>query len=164
MGVTRQLAALDELVRRAGQIPEVDAVILIGSLASATADALSDVDAIVVVREFSFPSAYGQRHSLHAASVPACWDHLTDPPSEVAAHKWIDENAVLVEVLLATASGSLRIAEPARVILGDPAVLNRTRRRPRIRRHEMTGSTHPIEAAYDGLKDAVRRAAPPSAT
>jgi len=139
-------------------------VILIGSLASDTADALSDVDAILLVRESSFRSAYGQRHTLHADSVPACWDHLTDPPSEVGAHKWIDENGVLVEVLLGTPSGSLRVAEPARVVLGDPAVLGRIRRRPRIRRDEMTGSTHPIEAAYDRLKEAVRQVAPPPAT
>jgi hypothetical protein len=164
VGVTRQWAALDELVGRAGQIPEIEAVILIGSLASATADAVSDVDAILVIRESSFPSAYGQRHALHGASVAACWDHLTDPPSEVAAHKWIDESGVLVEVLLATASGPLRVAEPARVILGDPGVLSRTRRRPPIRRDEMTGSPDPIEAAYDRLKEAVRHVAPPSAT
>jgi hypothetical protein len=164
VGVTRQLAALDELVRRAGHIPEVDAVILIGSLASATADAVSDVDAIVVVQEFSFPAAHQQRHALHAASVPACWDHLTEPPSEVTAHKWIDDSGVLVEVLLATTSGPLRIAEPARVVLGDPAVLSRARRRPPIRREEMTDSTHPIEAAYDQFKESVRHTPPSSAT
>jgi hypothetical protein len=165
VGVTRQWAAFDELVHRAGQIPEVEAVILIGSLASATADAVSDVDAIVMVHELSFPAAHRQRHALHAASVPVCWDHLTDPPSEVAAHKWIDDNGVLVEVLLATTSGPpLRVAEPARVVLGDPAVLSRTRRRPPIRREEMTGSTHPIEAAYDRLKESVRHPVPLSGT
>jgi hypothetical protein len=158
------LAAVDELVRRAGQIPEVEAVILIGSLASATADAVSDVDAIVVVREQSFLDAHRQRHALHAASVSACWDHPTDPPPEVAAHKWIDDNGVLVEVLLATPTGPLRIAEPARVVLGDPAVLSGTRRRPPITRAEMTGSTHPIEAAYDRLKESVRQTIPPSGT
>jgi hypothetical protein len=160
VGVTRQLAALDELVRRAREIPEVDAIILIGSLASATADAVSDVDAIVVVRELSFPAAYQQRHALHAASVLACWDYQADPSSDIAAHKWVDDNAVLVEVLLATTSGPLRVAEPARVVLGDPAVLGRARRRPPIRRAEMTGATHPIEAAYDRLKESIRHSAP----
>ena len=164
VAITRQLAALDALVSRARHIPEVEAVILIGSLASATADAVSDVDAIVIVREFSFPAAYQQRHGLHAASVPACWDHLTDPPSDVAAHKWIDEQGVLVEVLFATTSRPLRVAEPVRVVLGDPAILGRTRRRPPIKREEMTESTHPIEAAYDRLKEAIRHAIPPSAT
>jgi hypothetical protein len=41
MDAARQLAALDDLLRRAGQMPEVEAVILIGSLASGTADAMS---------------------------------------------------------------------------------------------------------------------------
>jgi hypothetical protein len=52
MGVTRRLAALGDLRRRAGKLPEVEAIILIGSVASDTADAVSDVDAIVIVREF----------------------------------------------------------------------------------------------------------------
>lgn len=44
MGITRQLAALDDLLRRAAKVPEVDAVILIGSLASGAADSVSDVE------------------------------------------------------------------------------------------------------------------------
>ena len=56
------------------------------------------------------------------------------------------------------ASGPLRVAEPARVVLGDPAVLTRTTRRPPIRREEMTESAHPVESAYDKLKEAVRHA------
>ena len=159
---TRQQATLDELVTRAGQIAEVEAVILIGSLAAGTADVVSDVDAIVLVRESSFKAVYRQRHTLHAEAVPACWDHLTDASAEVAAHKWIDGRGVLVETLVATASSPLRVAEPAQVVLGDPAVLSRTRRRPPIRRADMTDATHPIEAAYDRFKEAVRRAVPPS--
>ena len=152
----RQLAALDALVGRAGRIPGIEAVVLIGSLASGTADAMSDVDAIAIVERASFAAVRGVRHSLHAERVPACWDHPADHRSHVAAHKWIDESGVLVEVLLGTASGPLAVAEPARVVLGDPAVLSRVRRRPRITRAEMTPSTHPIEAAYDLLKESVR--------
>jgi hypothetical protein len=159
MAPTRQLAALDDLLRRARGIPEVEAVILIGSLAAGTADAVSDVDAIVVVRESGFAAAVWRRHALHLASVAACWDQFTGPPSDPAAHKWLDESGVLVEVLIATASGPLRVADPARVVLGDPATLDRTHRRPPIRRAEMGGSVHPIESAYDRLKECVRRAA-----
>ena len=155
MEATRQHTALDQLLVRASRVPEVEAVVLIGSLAAGTADAMSDVDAIVVVR--SFAAAHRQRHALHADPVPACWDHPDEPPPlEVAAHKWVDDNGVLVEVLLGTASGPLRVAEPARVVLGDPTVLTRTHRRPPIPRAEMTESAHPIEAAYDRLKYAVR--------
>ena len=152
----RQVAALDALVRRAGRIPGVEAVILIGSLAGETADAMSDVDAIVIVERSSFAAVRAARHGLHADRVPACWDQPADRLSGVAAHKWIDESGVLVEVLLGTASGPLRVAEPARVVLGDHGVLTRVRRRDRIARSEMTGSTHPIEAAYDQLKESVR--------
>ena len=83
----------------------------------------------------------------------------------MTAHKWIDDSGVLVEVLIATASGPLRVAEPARVVLGDPAVLTRTTRRPPITREEMTESAHPVESAYDKLKEAVRHASlqPPTA-
>ena len=160
---TRQLAALDALVTRAARLPGVEAVLLIGSLAAGRADAMSDVDAIVIVDRSSFAAAHRQRHDLHADVVPACWDHPAEPeadrPMEVAAHKWIDESGVLVEVLLGTVAGPLRVAEPARVVAGDPAVLTRVRRRPPVTRSEMTGATHPIEAAYDLLKDAVRRSA-----
>lgn len=154
----RQLAAVDALVARADRIPGIEAVILIGSLAGGTADAMSDVDAIVVIERSSFAAVRRVRHSLHADWVPACWDHHADQLSHVAAHKWIDPSGVLVEALLGTASGPLVVAEPARVVLGDPAVLDRVRRRPRITRAEMTASTHPIEAAYDLLKESVRRA------
>ena len=104
MGITRQLAALDDLLRRAAKVPEIEAVVLIGSLASGAADSVSDVDAIVIVRESSFDAGRQQRHALHTASVPACWDYPIDPPSEVTAHKWIDDSGVLVGVLIATAS------------------------------------------------------------
>jgi hypothetical protein len=156
----RQLAALGALVGRAARIPGVEAVILVGSLAGGTADAMSDVDAIVIVDPSAFAAVHRLRHGLHADRVPACWDHPADQPPQVAAHKWIDESGVLVEVLLGTTSGSLSVAEPARVVFGDPAVLGRVRRRGRIARSEMTGSTHPVEAAYDLLKESVRRAPP----
>lgn len=162
--VARQMAVVDDLLRRAGQMPEAEAVILIGSLASGTADAVSDVDAIVVVAESAFAAGWGHRHRLHAASAIACWDQLSDPRSDVAAHKWIDENGVLVEVLLGTASGRMRVGEPARLVLGDPVVLGRMHRRPAIAREEMTRSVHPIEAAYDLLKESVRNAAGPRST
>jgi hypothetical protein len=152
------MAALDDLLRRAGQLPGVEAVVLIGSLASDIADTMSDVDAIVILDETAFAGSYRQRHALHAASVPACWDQPADLSSHVAAHKWIDHRGVLVEVLLGT-TPALRIAEPAKVVLGDPAVLARIRRRPPIDRAEMTSTVHPIEAAYDTLKEAVRQAA-----
>jgi hypothetical protein len=111
----------------------------------------------VIVDRSSFAAVYRQRHGLHAGTVPACWDHPADPPAEVAAHKWIDESGVLVEVLLGTPSGPLRVADPVRVVLGDPAVLTRVHRRPPVSRAEMTGATHPIEAAYDLLKSSVRQ-------
>lgn len=153
----RQEAALQGLLRRAGDLLEVDAVVLIGSLAAGTADAMSDVDAIAIVRDAAFAAAWSRRHALHAVTAPACWDHRTEPPSDIGAHKWIDESGVLVEVLLGTVSGPLRVAAPARVVWGDPAALARARRRPPIARAEMTDSKHPIEAAYDRLKAAVRQ-------
>jgi hypothetical protein len=76
----------------------------------------------------------------------------------VAAHKWFDDTGVLPELLIATASGSLRLADPARVVLGDPAVLTRIHRRPPINRTEMTKSAHPVETTYHNLKEAVRHA------
>lgn len=152
----RQIAALEDLLLRAGEMRHVRAVILIGSLAAGTADSMSDVDAIVVVNDSSFSTAHRARHALHPSSVAACWDQDGPQPTDVASHKWIDQRGVMVEVLIGT-TRSLRVAEPARVVLGDEVCLERVRRRPAIRRAEMTRAVHPIEAAYDELKAAVRR-------
>jgi predicted nucleotidyltransferase len=151
----RQRATLAELLDHAGQLPDVTAVILIGSLAAGTADTMSDVDAIVVVDQSSFAASHRARHCLHRA-VAACWDHPGAQPADLAAHKWIDQRGVMVEVLIGTRR-SLRVAEPARVVLGDPTLLTRMQRRPAIARTDMTVEAHPIEAAYDGLKAAVRQ-------
>jgi Nucleotidyltransferase domain len=78
MEPARQRAAPDDLLRRADHMPGIEAVVLIGSLASNTADAMSDVDAIVILAEASFADGHQQRHALHAASVPACWDQPTE--------------------------------------------------------------------------------------
>lgn len=158
MESARHRASLDDLLRQAERLPEVEAVVLIGSLASDRSDTMSDVDAIVILAENAFAAAFRQRHSLHAESVPVCWDKLGDPSFQVAAHKWIDDRGILLDVLLGPPA-ALRIAEPAKVVLGDPAVLSRCRRRPPITRAEMTGTVHPIEAAYDTLKEAIRHAA-----
>jgi hypothetical protein len=155
-GPHRQRAAVEDLVRRAGARAGVEAVVLIGSIAAGTADTMSDVDAIVLVDDAALAALRSDPHGLHADAVPACWDQ-PGGPAEVLAHKWIDRNAVLVEVLVGTPAGPLRIADPARVVHGDPAVLTRSHRRPPLPRTAMTADTHPIESAYDQLKSTVRQ-------
>ncbi len=75
-----------------------------------------------------------------------------------------DLDLVLVECLLATASSGVRLAEPAAVLAGDRGLLDRFPRRPPVTRAEMAAhplDLHPVERAYDQLKEAVRRTLSP---
>jgi hypothetical protein len=67
---------------------------------------------------------------------------------------------VLVECLLATPASGVRLAEPAAVLAGDRGLLDRFPRRPPVTRAEMAAhrvDVHPVERAYDQLKETVRR-------
>ena len=165
MGITRQLAALDDLLRRATKVPEIEAVVLIGSLASGAADSVSDVDAIVIVGESSFDAAYQQRH----ASTPpqfrrAGITRSTHPPM------WRRISGSTTAEFWSKCSSRPRpdhCGSPSRP--GSYSATRRysprTTRRPPITREEMIESAHPVESAYDKLKEAVRHASlqPPTA-
>lgn len=151
----RQLRALDDLAARIAQISSIEGLILVGSLAAGTADALSDVDTIAVTTVTGFATAWAGRHRLHADPVCTCWD-VTDPHHpDVGAHKWIDTDGVLVECLLTAPDSGVRLARPAQVITGGPSMITRLPVRDPIVRTEMSGG-HPVEDAYNAFKNAVR--------
>jgi Nucleotidyltransferase domain len=148
----RQENCLRQLVDRAGSDPGIAAVILVGSLAAGTADPLSDVDLLLVTADGGFGRAWDRRHELHAADAVVCWDQAGPGAPEIAVHRWVGADGVLVEALLFGPASGVRVAEPALVVAGDPGALGRLPRRPPIDRAEMTGASHPIEAAYDTFK------------
>lgn len=146
---------MEDLAHRIAQISSIEGLILIGSLAAGTADALSDVDTIAITTVTGFGTAWADRHRLHADSVCACWD-ITEPDHpDAGAHKWIGIDGVLVECLLTPPDSGVRLASPAQLITGDPDVIDKLPRRDPIVRTEMSGG-HPVEDSYDAFKKTVR--------
>lgn len=155
----RQQAVLAAVIRAAPSLAWIDAVVLVGSMADEAADALSDIDLIVVVREGRFDDAWSARHDLEATGALLAFDERPDPSREIGAHRWLTPDLVLVEALIATASSGVRLAPPWRILYGDAGVPDRLTRRDPIARAELGQRVgHPVETAYDALKAAVRRA------
>jgi hypothetical protein len=154
----RHYACLRELLSRTGNDPAVRAVILVGSLAAGSADALSDVDLLLVTGD-DFGSAWRGRHRLHAPDAVVCWDQTSPDTPGVGVHRWVGTDAILVEALMFAPESGVRVADPALVLAGDAELASRLPRRPPIDRGEMTGASNPIEAAYDTFKALCRDAA-----
>lgn len=139
--------------------PWLDALLLVGSLADDAADALSDIDLLVVVRNGHFPQAWSDRACLHATDAVYVWDQRPNEQAEAAAHKWLTPDLVLVEALMATPRSGVRLALPWTVVTGDPEAASRLTQRPAIERTEMgVAEVHPVEAAYDEFKSRIRQA------
>jgi predicted nucleotidyltransferase len=169
----RQQRVVDRLAACIEETPELVAGFLLGSLARGDADDLSDVDLIVIVQEGAFDAAWAKRHTLQGDDALAAWDDLDPERPELGAHKWITRELVLVELVFATASSGIRLADPFVVIGGDAAVADRVERRPSIAREELrefadmrveTGRANAIETTYEALVDAVRGADAPGTT
>ncbi len=101
----RTLAAIAQQVHAH---PSLEGAILIGSLAAGKADAASDIDVIVCVRSGQFDRAWAHRHRLHVTGAIAYWDERRDPSREIGAHRWVTDDLVLVEALLATPDSGVR--------------------------------------------------------
>jgi hypothetical protein len=128
----------------------------VGSFAARTADALSDLDLILVPPDDRFESAWAERHALHVTGALAAWDeHPEGTTAHSATHKWITSDVIYVESLIATVASGLRLTEPFVLLAGEPAVLERITHRPPISRTEMRAG-HPIDQAYHAFISAIR--------
>jgi hypothetical protein len=137
----------------------LDALLVVGSLADGAADALSDIDLLVIVREGQFEQAWAERGALHVTGTLCEWDQRLDERAEIAAHRWLTGELVLVEALIATTSSGVRLAEPWELAAGRPDTPIGLTHRPPIERDEMgAAEPHPVETAYDEFKSRVRRA------
>jgi hypothetical protein len=154
----RQLALITE---RLAAMPEVVGAILVGSLAAGTADACSDIDLLVRTPDDRFAAGWGRRHDVHGDSALACWDQGPGAGSQVAVHRWVTTDMVLVEALFASPAGKVRLAKPWRVVVGDAGVADSFEPRPPIDRAEFSReNVHPVDLAFDDLKTALRSMAP----
>jgi predicted nucleotidyltransferase len=164
----RQESELERLRRRIAAEDALEGALLLGSFATRSADALSDVDVLVVVADGRFGEAWAGRSRLEGDVALIAWDDLDPEHAEIGGHKWLTRDLVLVECLLGTPSSGVRLAEPYTILVGDASLPNRLERRPAFSRDELrdyasaradAGRLNEIEAAYGRLVDAVRAAA-----
>jgi len=163
----RQWPTVVDLAERVAATAALEGLLLIGSFAAGRADDLSDLDTIAVVAEGRFAEAWRERGKLHPAGVLVEWDHHAPPgmSEEVAAHKWLTDDLVLVERLLTTPAGGARLAKPFVVLVGEQELADRLPRREPIPRADLEefarqeaerGATHEVQTRYDKLARAVR--------
>jgi hypothetical protein len=151
----RQLTTLTALLEHITASSVLDGAVLLGSFAHGTPDAASDLDLIVCVRDGHFATAWRQRTALQVTGAMVWWDqHLV--PDRVGAHKWVTNDLVLVECLLAAPDSGVRLASPYRVVAGEPGLAEWFTARPPIQRAELGIDVHPVERAYDQLKEVIR--------
>ena len=155
----RQLPTLAALLEHIAAAGSLDGAILLGSFAEGTPDAASDLDLIVCVGEGHFATAWQDRAAMRVTGAMAWWDQDL-VPDRMGAHKWITDDLVLVECLLADRDSGVRLATPHRVVVGDPDLAGRFIARPPIKPAELGGDVHPVERAYDQLKRVIRNHGP----
>lgn len=159
----RQQRQLSLITERLAAMPEVLGAILVGSLAGGTADACSDIDLLVRTPDGRFADGWERRHDVHGDSALTCWDQGPNAGSQVAVHRWVTTDMVLVEALFASPASRARLAKPWRVVVGDQAVADSFEPRPPIDRAEFSrDGAHPVDLAFDDLKNALRTMAPPA--
>ena len=153
---SRQWPTVERITAYVAEHPTVfAAAVLVGSFAAGRADALSDVDLIVLAPDGDFGAAWARRHDLHPGGVLAVWDQLREGMPEVAGHNWVTDELIVVETLFATPSSDFRLANPYVLLAG--SVPPDVSRRPPISRSEMRGWPHPVDLAYSTLKYVLRR-------
>ena len=151
----RQLTTLAALIEHINASGWLDGAILLGSFARGTPDAASDLDLIVCVRHGHFAQVWQQRTALQVTGAMVWWDHHLIP-GQMGTHKWVTDDLVLVECLLAAPASGVRLASPYRVVAGEPELADRFTARSPIQRTEMGLDVHPVERAFDELKEVIR--------
>jgi hypothetical protein len=163
----RQEAVIARIALTVEAMPALEGAILIGSFAAHTADHVSDVDVIAIVAEGQFDEAWDGRSDLERCDALVAWDAVDPQHPEIGGHKWLTQDIVLVDCLLATPSSGVRLAEPFRVLAGDASLADRLTRRQTIARAEVesfadeleaAGHVHDVERAYHALAKTIRAA------
>jgi predicted nucleotidyltransferase len=155
----RQEIARAAIAERLARSKHLLGALLVGSLAAGVADAASDIDLLVCARPGRFGQAWQDRHELHVTGALARWDDGPEPGREIAVHRWVTGDMVLVEALFTAPDNGVRLAQPWRLIAGGPDVVSSFAPRPPIERAEFSrAGAHPIDLAFDDLKKAVRTA------
>jgi predicted nucleotidyltransferase len=152
---SRQDALLERLSEYVEGSADIGTLVLVGSFANRAADALSDLDLFFITYQGRFEGAWHRRRDLHVTGAIVEWD-LDPPGAAVGGHRWLSPDLVLVEAVISGPDGGGRLAEPFRLVRGDPQLLKWFPRREPDEADEMTAVDHPVDIAYDAFKKAVR--------
>lgn len=150
----RHGAALENAVARAEASQGVASLLVVGSFASESADAVSDLDLIMLVADGGFDEAWHNRRELSTGALYR-WD--VGPRGRGGAHKWLTDDLVLVECLIGE-PGAIRVAEPWIQVAGIHVAERIVPRDPISRAEVRSGdfATDNVERLYDALKLWVR--------
>lgn len=153
----RQWPSVQRLLASVDGSRHWETAVIVGSLASGQADAMSDVDVFILVETGAFAGAWEHRHELHGGSVVACWDTGVDGVAS-AGHKWLTCDLVYFDCKVAEPE-EVTLAEPFVVAVGREELLARIETEPLPQKRERTwrcDGPKPVAVAYAELKDAVR--------
>ncbi len=154
---TRQQIALAAMARQLAIMPEIFGALIVGSLASGAADAASDIDLIVCPLPGQVEAAWSRRSDMRVTGAMVCWDSEPEECSQIAVHRWVTDDMVLVEAMFAAPGSRARLAVPWRVVAGDPDTAALYAARPPIERTEFNAeAAHPVDRAFWELKLALR--------
>jgi len=122
--VERQRRVLDDLAARVAASDLLDGLIVLGSVAAGTADAMSDVDALAVVRPGALDCAWEARLEVVGAAL-VTWEGR-DRSGPLRWLKWLTPELVKVECgFLDAESGARALADPFLVAAGDGSIVAR---------------------------------------
>ena len=133
------------------------AAVIVGSVATGQADAISDVDVFILIETGTFPDAWERRHELHGDSVVACWDTGADRMA-FGGHKWLTWDLTYMDCAVAEPE-TVDLAGPFLLAAGPQDLIDRVESHPVAQKRErtwVTGEPKPIAVAYADLKAAVR--------
>lgn len=153
----RQWPSLQRLLASVDGSRHWQTAVIVGSLASGQADAMSDVDVFILVESGAFAGTWEHRHELHGRSVVACWDTGVDRVAS-GGHKWLTCDLVYFDCKVAEPE-AVTLAGPFVVAVGRENLLAGIERRPLPQKRERTWRSDgpkPVAVAYAELKDAVR--------
>jgi hypothetical protein len=119
----RQDALLKRLSEHVEDSVAFGALVVVGSFASRTADAVSDLDLFFITYRGRFKDVWNRRRDLHVTGEIVEWDLLNANADAVGGHRWISPDLVLVEAVISEPDGGGRIAEPFELVTGDPQLL-----------------------------------------
>ena len=153
---SRQHAVLERLSEYVEGSAAIGALVVVGSFASRTADAVSDLDLFFITYRDHFEDAWTRRRDLHVTGAIVEWDVQDAQGDAVGGHRWLSPELVLVEAVISEPDGGGRITQPFELVTGDPQLLKGFPRRGSVEADETTTVDHPVDIAYDEFKRAVR--------